>query len=68
MSRRKSKDAGVKLTTEEIKTAATRMMSGAQAHQRAAAWCLDKPDAKPPNIDCFFFGAVAFELILLSVE
>ena len=68
MSRRKSKGAGVKLTTEEIKTAAARMMAGAQAHQRAAAWCLDKPDAKPPNIDCFFFGAVAFELILLSVE
>ena len=43
-------------------------MAGAQAHQRGSCWCLDKPDAKPPNIDCFFFTVVAFELILLSVE
>ena len=48
--------------------AATRYMAGAQAHQRASAWCLDKPDAKPPNIDAFFFPTVSFELILLSVE
>ena len=48
--------------------AATRYMAGAQAHQRASAWCRDKPDAKPPNIDAFFFPTVSFELILLSVE
>ena len=29
---------------------------------------MDKPDAKPPNIDFFFFTAVAFELVLLSLE
>ena len=44
------------------------MMAAAQAHQRASGWCMDKPDAKPPNIDSFLFGAVSFELILLSVE
>ena len=43
-------------------------MAAAQAHQRASSWCMDKPDAKPPNIDSFFFNAVSFELILLSVE
>ena len=68
MSRRRNKGAGATLTTEEIEIAASRMMAGAQAHQRAAVWCFDKPDAKPPNIDGFFFNAVAFELILLSVE
>ena len=68
MSRRRNKGLGTTLTTEEIKIAASRMMAGAQAHQRASGWCLDKPDAKPPNIDAFFFGAVALELILLSIE
>ena len=29
---------------------------------------MDKPDAKPPNIDSFLFSTVSFELILLSVE
>ena len=29
---------------------------------------MDKPDAKPPSIDAFFFPIVSFELILLSVE
>ena len=56
------------LTAEEIAVAAPRMMAAAQAHQRASGWCMDKPDAKPPNIDSFFFNAVSFELILLSVE
>ena len=44
------------------------MMAAAQAHQRASVYCFDKPDAKPPNIDSFFFSSVSFELILLSVE
>ena len=65
---RTSKNKRRKLTPEEIKTAAARMMASAQAHQRASVWCMDKPDAKPPNIDFFFFSAVSFELILLSVE
>ena len=56
------------LSDDEIAVAATRYMAGAQAQQRASAWCLDKPDAKPPNIDAFFFPTVSFELILLSVE
>ena len=64
----KKKSSQVALTAEEISVAATRYMAGAQAHQRASAWCLDKPDAKPPNIDAFFFPTVSFELILLSVE
>ena len=63
-----SKDKVAKLTAEEIKVAAVRMMAAAQAHQRASSWCMDKPDAKPPNIDSFFFDAVSFELVLLSVE
>ena len=29
---------------------------------------MDKPDAKPPNIDFFFFTGVSFELVLLSLE
>ena len=57
-----------KLTTAEIESAVPRMMAAAQAHQRASGWCLEKPDAKPPNIDAFFFPSVSFELILLSVE
>ncbi len=56
------------LTPDETKVAATRMMAAAQAHQRASVYCLDKPDAKPPNIDWLFFSVVSFELILLSVE
>ena len=63
-----SKTKGVRLTAEEIGIAAGRMMAAAQAHQRASCWCIDKPDAKPPNIDAFFFGVVSFELVLLSVE
>ena len=70
MSRKKTLERTdrVVLTTDEIGTAATRYMAGAQAHQRASTWCLKNPDAKPPNIDGFFFPAVSFELILLSVE
>ena len=56
------------LTGEEVKVAAARMMASAQAHQRASGWCMDKPDAKPPNIDFFFFTVVSFELVLISVE
>ena len=29
---------------------------------------MDKPDAKPPNIDYLYYFVVSFELILLSVE
>ena len=29
---------------------------------------MDKPDAKPPNIDFFFFTVVSLELVLLSLE
>lgn len=71
MARRRktaSKDKRVELTAEELRVAAARMMAAAQAHQRASVWCMDKPDAKPPNIDYFFFNVVTFELILLSVE
>ena len=68
MSRRRNKGRGNTLSTEEIKIAAQRMMAGAQAHQRAAKLCFDNPDAKPPNIDAFLFAAVAFELIVLSIE
>ena len=67
MSRRKKTNQAV-LTPDETKAAATRMMAAAQAHQRASVYCLDKPDAKPPNIDSVFFLTVSFELILLSVE
>ena len=56
------------LTPDEIQQAATRRMAAAQAHQRASAYCFDKPDAKPPNIDFVFFRTVSFELILFSVE
>ena len=63
-----SKTQRINLTPEETKTAAQRMMAGAQAHQRASVWCADKPDAKPPNIDWFFFNVVSLELILMSIE
>ena len=43
-------------------------MAAAQAHQRASVHCLNNPDAKPPNIDGFFFSVVSMEMILLSVE
>ena len=66
-TRRKTKDKK-ELTPKEIETAVERMMASAQAHQRASAWCMNKPDAKPPNIDAWFFSVVSFELILLSVE
>ena len=56
------------LSPEETEKAVEQMMYGAQAHQRASVWCADKPDAKPPNIDYFYFPVVSFELILLSVE
>lgn len=70
MAARTKRSDGIRasLTAEEIAVAAPRMMASAQAHQRASGWCIDKPDAKPPNIDAFFFQAVSFELILLSVE
>ena len=66
--RKPAKVGQITLTMEEVKTAAPRMMAAAQAHQRASGWCMDKPDAKPPNIDSFLFSTVSFELILLSVE
>ena len=68
MSRRKKKTNRVALTPDEIEQVAMRRMASAQAHQRASVYCFDNPDAKPPNIDAFFFPAVSFELILLSVE
>ncbi len=65
----RTKTTGKGLVPGEIRDAATRYMAGAQAHQRASGWCLDKRDAKPPSIDTlFFFPTVSFELILLSVE
>ncbi len=57
-----------RLTEEEIKVIAPRLMASAEAHQRASSWCLDKTDARPPNIDSLFFPAVSFEMILFSVE
>lgn len=57
-----------KMGEEDMKTAVARLMAGAQAHQRASVYCMDKPDAKPPNIDWFYFNIVSFELILMSVE
>ena len=56
------------LTAEETKKAAETFMLAAMAHQRASVYCMDKPDAKPPNIDFLLFPAVSFELILLSAE
>ena len=56
------------LSLEETNTAIRQMMYAAQAHQRASVWCSDNPDAKPPNIECFYYLVVSFELILLSVE
>ena len=68
MAGRRRTATRVGLTAEEVEVAAARMMAAAQAHQRASGYCIDKPDAKPPNIDFFFFPIVSFELILLSVE
>ena len=58
----------VKLNEQDKKMAVTRLMDGAQAHQRASVYCMDKPDAKPPNIDWFYFNVVSLELILMSIE
>lgn len=68
MSRRKGKTNRVTLTRDEIEQVAMRRMASAQAHQRASVYCSANPDAKSPNIDAFFFSAVSFELILLSIE
>ena len=59
---------GRALSEQDEKIAVARLMAGAQAHQRASVYCMDKPDAKPPNIDWFYFNVVSFELILMSVE
>ena len=56
------------LTHEGVKVAAQKMMWGAQAHQRASAYCQDNPNAKAPSEDWLFFSVVSFELILHSIE
>ena len=66
--RKGTRTTPVKLNEEETREAAARMMDGAVAHQRASVWCMDKPDAKPPNIDWFYFTIVSLELILISLE
>ena len=67
MPRRRKKQSSA-LSPEEIETAIRQMMYAAQAHQRASCWCMEKPDATPPNIEYFFYSVVSFELILLSLE
>ena len=67
MARRRNKGRA-ELSSEETVIALRQMMYAAQAHQRASVWCKDKPDAKPPNIDYFYYMVVSFELVLLSVE
>ena len=60
-----------KLTPDEFRKAARLYMASAQAHQRASVLCrnnTDPPYARPPTIDAWFFLAVSFEMILLSVE
>ena len=64
----RKKKEWVKLNGDEKKVACTRLMAGAQAHQRASVYCHDNPDAKIPNIDWLFFNVVSLELILMSVE
>ena len=56
------------LSPEETNTAIRQMMYAAEAHQHASVWCAGNSDAKPPNIDYFYFLVVSFELILLSIE
>lgn len=56
------------LREQDKEVAVTRLMAGAQAHQRASVYCMDNPDAKPPNIDWLYFNVVSFELILMSIE
>lgn len=67
MARRRTK-GGAQLSPEETIIAIRQMMYAAQAHQRTSVWCSDKPDAKPPSIDYFYYFVVSFELVLLSVE
>lgn len=57
-----------KLTDPEMAVATKRMMTAAQAHQRASFWCKQNPDAKLPKVEAFQFLVVSFELLLLSVE
>ena len=69
MSNKLTKSASQhKLTDEEVKVAAKKMMLGAQAHQRASVYCKNNPNSEPPSMDGVFFFAVSFELILNSIE
>ena len=61
------KDRPLKLSEQDKKVSVTRLMAGAQAHQRASVY-LENSDTKPPNIDYFYFKMVSFELLLMSVE
>ena len=65
---KRRKRGSAQLTRDEILRAAQHMMLGAQAHQRASVYCQDNPTAKPPSMDALFFSAVAFELLLHSIE
>ena len=67
-SRRSSYTSKTKLTPEEVTKAIQHMMAGAEAHLRASIYCRNNPDAKVPNIEVMFFSAVAWELILNSIE
>ena len=69
MNKRKGRRIAKKnVASIEIEKAVQRMMMGAIAHQRTSVYCRGNPDATPPNIDSVYFLAVAFELILLSIE
>ena len=67
MARRRNKGRA-ELSAEETVTAIKQMMYAAEAHQHAAVWCNNNPEAKLPNIDYFYFMVVSLELVLLSVE
>ena len=66
--RKKTIEDDARLNPEEASVAMRQMMYAAQAHQRASVYCSDNPNAKPPNIDFFYYSVVSFELILLSIE
>lgn len=57
----------VKLSDEEIKTAALRMMAAADASRHVAQQCRRHP-TEPDSVEDIYFTVVPFSLTLLSIE
>ena len=58
----------VRLNPDETQVAANLLMAAAQAHEQTSKWCLVSPQIKASEIELTYFSAVAFGMILLSIE